>query len=62
MGKSAILTQALLDFKDYVKRVKRNVIALTCVVGSPDLKAIFPRGRAALTILRPCFSCYCKLT
>jgi hypothetical protein len=42
VGKSAILTQALLDFKDYVKRVKRNVIILTCVVGSPDLKAIFP--------------------
>lgn len=50
-GQSATITlaQALLDFKDYVKRVERKVIIPTYEAGSPDLKAIFPRGRAALT-------------
>jgi hypothetical protein len=43
------LAQALEDFKTYVKRMERKVINPTYEVGSPDLLAIFPRGRAALT-------------
>jgi hypothetical protein len=50
-GQSATITlaQALADFKDYVKRVERKVIIPTYEAGSPDLKAIFPKGRSALT-------------
>ncbi|GAB3572125.1 hypothetical protein [Hymenobacter daeguensis] len=50
-GQSATITlaQALTDFKAYVKRVERKVIIPTYDAGSPDLKAIFPKGRSGLT-------------
>jgi hypothetical protein len=50
-GQAATLTvaQALADFKAYVKRVERKVIVPTYEEGSPDLKALFPQGRAGLT-------------
>ncbi|WP_210515795.1 hypothetical protein [Hymenobacter terricola] len=43
------LGQALLDFKAYVKRVERKVIIPAYEVGSPELVALFPNGRSALT-------------
>lgn len=43
------LAQALEDFKVYVKKMERKVINPTYEAGSPDLLAIFPKGRAALT-------------
>jgi hypothetical protein len=50
-GQAATVTlaQALLDFKEYVKRLERKVINPAYEAGSADLKAIFPKGRAALT-------------
>ncbi|MDO7853361.1 hypothetical protein [Hymenobacter convexus] len=50
-GQAATVTvaQALADFKAYVKKVERKVIIPTYEEGSPDLLAIFPKGRAALT-------------
>ena len=46
---TSTLAQALEDFKTYVKQLERKVINPTYEVGSPDLLAIFPKGRAALT-------------
>ena len=46
---TSTLAQALEDFKAYVKRMERKVINPTYEAGSPDLLAIFPKGRAALT-------------
>lgn len=43
------LAQALEDFKAYVKKMERKVINPTYEAGSPDLLAIFPKGRGALT-------------
>ena len=43
------LAQALVDFKAYVKKVERKVIVPTYDEGSPDLLAIFPKGRSGLT-------------
>ena len=43
------LAQALADFKAYVKKVERKVIVPTYDEGSPDLLAIFPKGRSGLT-------------
>ncbi|MDO7847184.1 hypothetical protein Q5H92_12500 [Hymenobacter sp. M29] len=50
-GQAATVTvaQALADFKAYVKKVERKVIIPTYDAGSPDLLAIFPKGRGALT-------------
>ncbi|MBU6121413.1 hypothetical protein [Hymenobacter siberiensis] len=46
---TSTLAQALEDFKAYVKRMERKVINPTYEAGSPDLLAIFPKGRSALT-------------
>ena len=46
---TSTLAQALEDFKTYVKRMERKVINPTYEADSPDLLAIFPKGRAALT-------------
>ena len=46
---TSTLAQALADFKAYVKRVERKVVNPAYEVGSPDLVAIFPKGRAGLT-------------
>ena len=43
------LAQALADFKAYVKKVERKVIVPTYDEGSPNLLAIFPKGRSGLT-------------
>ncbi|WP_201978394.1 hypothetical protein [Hymenobacter rubidus] len=43
------LAQALADFKAYVKKTERKVIIPTYDEGSPDLLAIFPKGRSGLT-------------
>jgi hypothetical protein len=50
-GRANVITlaQALEDFKGYVKRMERKVINPTYEAGSPDLLAIFPKGRGALT-------------
>ena len=48
-GSTITLAQALLDFKAYVKRVERKHIIPAYETGSPDLKAIFPKGRSGLT-------------
>lgn len=50
-GKEATATvgQALEDFRAYVKRVERKHINPAYDAGSPDLLAIFPKGRAWLT-------------
>lgn len=41
--------QALADFKAYVKRVERKHANPAYDAGSPDLLALFPKGRAWLT-------------
>lgn len=46
---TSTLAQAMADFKAYVKRMERKVINPTYEAGSPDLLAIFPKGRSALT-------------
>ena len=46
---TSTLAQALDDFKAYVKRVERKVIIPAYEEGSPDLLAIFPKGRSGLT-------------
>ncbi|GAB3864720.1 hypothetical protein GCM10028824_02630 [Hymenobacter segetis] len=46
---TSTLAQALVDFKDYVKRMERKVINPAYDESSADLLAIFPKGRAALT-------------
>ena len=43
------LAQALADFKAYVKKTERKVITPAYDEGSPDLLAIFPKGRSGLT-------------
>ena len=43
------LAQAMADFKAYVKKVERKVIIPTYDEGSPELRALFPQGRAGLT-------------
>ena len=48
-GTTITLAQALADFKAYVKKVERKVIIPAYDAGSPDLKAIFPKGRSGLT-------------
>lgn len=48
-GAVVTLAQALADFKAYVKKTERKVIIPAYEDDSPDLLAIFPKGRAALT-------------
>lgn len=48
-GATATVAQALIDFKTYVKRVERKHVIPTYDADSPDLLAIFPKGRAWLT-------------
>ena len=50
-GQAATVTlgQAVTDFKAYVKKMERKVINPAYEPGSPDLLAIFPKGRAGLT-------------
>ncbi len=50
-GRGAVVTlaQALADFKAYVKKTERKVIIPAYEAGSPDLLAIFPKGRSGLT-------------
>ena len=40
------LAQALVDFKGYVKKTERKVIDTAYEAGTPDLLAIFPKGRS----------------
>ncbi len=48
-GTTITLSQALTDFKDYVRKVERKVIIPTYNEGDADLKAILPNGRSGLT-------------
>jgi hypothetical protein len=50
-GQAATLTlgQATDDFKAYVKKMERKAINPAYEPNTPDLLAIFPKGRAALT-------------
>ena len=48
-GSTITLAQALVDFKDYVKKVERKFVIPAYNEGSADLKAIFPHQRSGLT-------------
>ena len=39
----------MVDFKGYVKKTERKVINTAYEAGTPDLLAIFPKGRSGFT-------------